>query len=132
MELWLLSSLPGHCPMPAATSSVILPLPIPSSPHGAEVGLEDDTRPRIPGLETRPTLTGNPVPSYEGDNLVNLLAELEIRLTGRSPTRGLRSDLADLIPHKRNYVLVINDGLGARQLARPGAGKPPVLSRQHL
>ena len=67
-------------------------------------------------------MTGDPVPSYEGDSLVNLLAELEIRLTGRSPTRGLRSDLADLIPHKRNYVLVINDGLGARQLARPGAG----------
>ena len=42
--------------------------------------------------EVRPTVTGNPVPSYEGDNLVNLLAELEIRLTGRSPTRGLRSD----------------------------------------
>ncbi|MDE0232829.1 MAG: alkaline phosphatase family protein [bacterium] len=66
---------------------------------------------------------GNPVPSYEGDNLVNLLAELEIRLTGRSPTRGLRADLADLIPHKRNYVLLINDGLGARQLAHPGAGR---------
>ena len=68
-------------------------------------------------------MTGDLVPSYGGDNLVNLLAELEIRLTGRSPTRGLRSDLADLIPHKRNYVLVINDGLGARQLALPGAGR---------
>ena len=97
--------------------------PTGQSLHGAEVGLEDDPRPRIPGLEMRPTLTSNPVPSYEGDNLVNLLAELEIRLTGRSPTRGLRADLADLIPHKRNYVLVINDGLGARQLAHPGAGR---------
>ena len=57
------------------------------SPHGSEVELEDDPKPRIPGLETRPTLTGDLVPSYEGDNLVNLLAELEIRLTGRSPTR---------------------------------------------
>ena len=74
-------------------------------------------------MEVRPTLPGDPVPSYEGDNLVNLLAELEIRLTGRSPTRGLRSDLADLIPHKRHYVLVINDGLGAGQLAHPGAGR---------
>ena len=91
--------------MLAASSSVILLLPIPPGvPHAAEVELEDDPRPRIPGLETRPTLTGNPVPSYEGDNLVNLLAELEIRLTGRSPTKGLHPDLADLIPHKRNYV----------------------------
>ena len=63
------------------------------------------------------------VPSYEGDNLVNLVAELEIRLTGRSPTRGLRADLAELIPHKRNYVLVINDGLGAHQLAHPNAAR---------
>ena len=63
------------------------------------------------------------MPSYQGDNLVNLLAELEIRLTGRSPTRGFHSDLADLIPHQRNYVLVINDGLGAHQLAHPSAGR---------
>ena len=62
-------------------------------------------------------------PAYEGENLVNLLAELEIRLTGRSPTRGLLPVLADLIPHQRNYVLVINDGLGAHQLAHPSAGR---------
>ncbi|MDE0234777.1 MAG: alkaline phosphatase family protein [bacterium] len=59
----------------------------------------------------------SPLPSYEGDNLVNLVAELEIRLTGRSPTRGLRPDLADLIPHGRNYLLVVIDGLGDYQLA---------------
>ena len=40
--------------------------------------------------------------SYQGDNLVNLMAELEIRLTGGSPTKGLRSDLAVLIPEKGN------------------------------
>ena len=28
------------------------------------------------------------LPSYQGDNLVNLMAELERRLTGESPTRG--------------------------------------------
>ena len=38
------------------------------------------------------------VPSYEGDNLVNLMAELEIRLTGSAPARGLRPDLAGLVP----------------------------------
>ena len=47
----------------------------------------------------------NPIPSYDGANLVNLAAELEIRLTGRSPIRGLRPELAELIPHTRNYLL---------------------------
>ena len=61
------------------------------------------------------------LPSYQGDNLVNLMAELEIRLTGESPTRGLRSDLAVLIPDKRNYVLVVIDGLGDCQLAHASA-----------
>ena len=61
------------------------------------------------------------VPSYKGNNLVNLVAELERRLTGHSPTRGLRSDLADLIPSARNYLLVIIDGLGTGQLSHPNA-----------
>ena len=63
----------------------------------------------------------NPIPSYDGANLMNLAAELEIRLTGRSPTRGLRPDLAELIPHTRNYLLLIIDGLGDHQLAHPAA-----------
>ena len=63
----------------------------------------------------------NPVPSYDGTNLANLAAELEIRLTGRSPTRGLRPELAQLIPHTRNYLLLIIDGLGDHQLAHPAA-----------
>ena len=78
---------------------------------------------RICCLEVGTVVTDDLVPSYEGDNLVNLVAELEIRLTGRSPTRGLRSDLADLIPHQNNYVMVINDGLGHRQLAHPSADR---------
>ena len=60
-------------------------------------------------------------PSYDGANLANLAAELEIRLTGRSPTRGLRPELAELIPHTRNYLLLIIDGLGDQQLAHPAA-----------
>ena len=63
----------------------------------------------------------NPVPSYDGANLMNLAAELEIRLTGRSPTRGLRPGLAELIPQARNYLLLIIDGLGDRQLTHPAA-----------
>ena len=36
-----------------------------------------------------PQMTDHGVlPSYQGDNLVNLMAELERRLTGGSPTRG--------------------------------------------
>ena len=69
-----------------------------------------------------PQMTDHGVlPSYQGDNLVNLMAELERRLTGGSPTRGLRSDLAVLIPDKRNYVLLVVDGLGDCQLAHPSA-----------
>ena len=63
----------------------------------------------------------NPIPSYDGTNLVNLAAELEIRLTGRSPTRGLRPELAKLIPHTRNYLLLIIDGLGDQQLTHHAA-----------
>ncbi|MCE2526874.1 MAG: alkaline phosphatase family protein [Actinomycetia bacterium] len=67
-------------------------------------------------------------PTYAGNNLVNLVAELERRLTGRSPTRGLRSDLARLIPPARHYLLVIIDGLGSGQLSHPDA---PALRQSH-
>lgn len=63
---------------------------------------------------------GEVVPSYDGTSLVNLAAELEIRLTGRSPTRGLRPDLAAHIPDARNYLLVVIDGL-VTSPARPAA-----------
>ena len=60
-------------------------------------------------------------PAYAGNNLVNLVAELERRLTGHSPTRGLRPDLAAMIPAARNYLLVVFDGLGAGQLPHANA-----------
>ena len=63
----------------------------------------------------------NPVPCYDGANLANLASELETRLNGRSPTRGLRPGLAELIPHTRNYLLLIIDGLGDQQLTYPAA-----------
>ena len=69
----------------------------------------------------------NPIPSYDGANLANLAAELEIRLTGRSPTRGLCPELAKLIPHTRNYLMLIIDGLGDHQLTHPTA----VTLRRH-
>ena len=55
---------------------------------------------------------------------MNLAAELEIRLTGRSPTRGLRPGLAELIPQARNYLLLIIDGLGDRP-THPSQPQPP-------
>ena len=72
----------------------------------------------------------SPTPSYDGTNLANLVAELEVRLTGRSQTRGLRPCLAELIPHTRNYLLLIIDGLGDRQLTHPPQPQP-VRTRQH-
>ncbi len=72
------------------------------------------------------------IPTYAGNNLVNLVADLERRLTGESPTRGLRSDLAALIPAARHYLLVIIDGLGSSQLSHPQASKMRASRRGSL
>ncbi|MDE0132234.1 MAG: alkaline phosphatase family protein [bacterium] len=44
------------------------------------------------------------------------MAELEHRLTGSSQASRLKPELAGVIPDRRNYVLVVIDGLGADQL----------------
>ena len=70
----------------------------------------------------------DPTPSYDGANLANLAAELEIRLTGRSPTRGLRPELAELIPHTRNYVLTASATANSPTPPQPpsaGIAEPP-------
>lgn len=59
-------------------------------------------------------------PRYDGTSLVNLLAELEHRLTGASDSPLLEA--GSLIPDGRTYVLVLFDGLGAHQLHHPAAG----------
>lgn len=59
-------------------------------------------------------------PSYGGSGLVNLMAELEQRLTGESPFPVLNA--ADLVPDAETYVLVLFDGLGVAQLDHNGAG----------
>ncbi|MEA1902256.1 MAG: alkaline phosphatase family protein [Actinomycetota bacterium] len=61
-------------------------------------------------------------PSYDGSGLVNLIAEVEGRMTGSSPSPGLSPRLADAVPGARTYVLVLFDGLGTAQLAHRGAG----------
>lgn len=60
-------------------------------------------------------------PDYAGGSLVNLVAELEHRLTGASASPRLHLPLADLIPDAESYVLLLIDGLGAAQLGHPAA-----------
>jgi len=67
------------------------------------------------------------IPDYTGGSLVNLVAELERRLRGASPSPGLHSDLAARVPEAASYVLVLFDGLGAAQLDRREAG--PLAER---
>ena len=56
-----------------------------------------------------------------GRGLVDLVRELERRLTGEAPGPGLEPELADSIRHAPTYVLVLFDGLGHHQLAHRSA-----------
>ncbi len=47
---------------------------------------------------------------------MNLIAEVEYRLTGSSASTRLDEDLSELIPDGDTYVVVLFDGLGAGQL----------------
>lgn len=58
-------------------------------------------------------------PSYDGSGLVNLVGEIELRLTGEAPFPGLAR--ADLVPDANTYVMVLFDGLGVAQLEHPSA-----------
>lgn len=60
-------------------------------------------------------------PDYSGGALVNLVAELERRMTGSARHPGLHPELAATIPDAASYVLVLFDGLGDHQLAHPAA-----------
>lgn len=61
------------------------------------------------------------VPDYDGGSLVNVVAELEHRLTGNSSSPRLNDDLGVQMPEADSYVLVLFDGLGSRQLSHPHA-----------
>lgn len=61
------------------------------------------------------------VPDYGGGSLVNLIAEIETRLTGTAPSPPLHPELAQHIPDADTYVLCLFDGLGAAQLDHPAA-----------
>jgi hypothetical protein len=68
-------------------------------------------------------------PDYAGGGLVNLVAELEHRLTGSSVAPRLAEEVARLIPSGDSYLLFLFDGLGDHQLSHPKAG-PLALSRR--
>ncbi len=63
------------------------------------------------------------------NGLVNLIGELEKRLTGRSMSPGLAPDLAPLIPSGSSYLTVLFDGLGDHQL-QGSAAAPLAASRR--
>ena len=58
-------------------------------------------------------------PSYGGTGLVNLIAEIEHRMTGKASSPRLAEP--ELVPDAETYVLVLFDGLGAAQLDHPAA-----------
>jgi hypothetical protein len=60
-------------------------------------------------------------PDYMGGSLVNLIAEIEWRMTGEAQHPGLHPELASQIPRGDSYVLVLFDGLGDHQLHHPAA-----------
>lgn len=62
-----------------------------------------------------------PTPSYDSRGLVNLMAEIETRLIGGSPSPVLDPEISTLVPHGESYVLVLFDGLGVAQLGHEAA-----------
>ncbi|MGI9666776.1 MAG: alkaline phosphatase family protein [Acidimicrobiia bacterium] len=60
-------------------------------------------------------------PDYLGGGLVNLVAELETRLTGSAPNVRLAGELQSHVPSNSTYVMVLFDGLGSHQLSVPAA-----------
>lgn len=61
------------------------------------------------------------LPDYTGGSLVNLMAELEHRLAGSSPSARLHPAISELVPGATTYVLFLLDGLGSKQLGHVDA-----------
>ena len=72
------------------------------------------------------------IPDYSGGSLLNLIAELERRLTGESPSRALHPELGEAIPDAATYVFVLFDGLGDHQLDHPAAASLRVARQASL
>lgn len=61
-------------------------------------------------------------PDYEGGGLVNLIAEVELRLTGEAVSPRLAPGLRGHLGDADTYVLVLFDGMGDLQLGSHPAG----------
>ena len=61
------------------------------------------------------------LPPNNHQSLVNLIGELESRLSGQSAAPRLEESLRSIIPAAASYLLVLFDGLGDRQLTHPAA-----------
>ena len=70
--------------------------------------------------------------SHDSLGLVNLVAEIESRLIGASPSPGLDPGMAQLVPEGRTYVLILFDGLGVAQLGHEAAGPLRQSHRETL
>ena len=81
---------------------------------------------------THDLMTDSTIPDYAGGSLLNLVAELEHRLTGSAPAELLHPHLADRIPAATTYVLVLFDGLGDHQLRHPSAASLLTARTAHL
>lgn len=69
-----------------------------------------------PGYAADHMSTLHAPPDYAGRSLVNLVAELEHRLSTTAVAPRLTPELAAGIPDASTYILVLMDGLGTRQL----------------
>jgi hypothetical protein len=72
------------------------------------------------------------IPRYDGAGLVNLVAELERRLTGNAPSPGLETGRAAAVPAGHSFLLVLIDGLGHHQLGHPAAAAIAAAERAVL
>ena len=62
------------------------------------------------------------VPDYAGGSIVNLMAHIEMQLTGSAASPPLHEHLSRLVNSAKGYVVVVFDGLGSAQLDHQEAG----------
>ncbi len=60
-------------------------------------------------------------PDFAGRSLLNLVAEFELRMTGRAQAVGLEPELSSKIPTAGTYVFCLFDGMGDSMLRHPSA-----------
>lgn len=66
------------------------------------------------------------------DRLLNLVSELEFRLTNSSVSPRLSAEASAAIPDASTYVLMLFDGLGSHQLDHPAAASLKAANRHSI